>query len=273
MKTDFVQAGAVRLQYFEQGEGPETVVLVHGYQSSGRVWRLTQEAFDPARLRTIAISNRGAGDSDRTPSEDDYRVESFAADLYEAVRALGLREFTLVGHSMGGATVTRFALDHPGVIKALVLLDSVGLDGVRLPPGWEEQLRDQIKRTGAPPERREPAAPAPADFRDALQADVDRNPIERWIGSRRSMGDIRLRGHLGELKMPVFVVGGDQDMTVGIENILTDFLALSAANRSLHIFHGAGHSPNVAVAGPFAKVLESFILETVPRLSAAVAGS
>ena len=37
MRTDLVQAGAVKLQYFEHGTGPELLVLVHGYQTSGRI--------------------------------------------------------------------------------------------------------------------------------------------------------------------------------------------------------------------------------------------
>jgi pimeloyl-ACP methyl ester carboxylesterase len=174
---------------------------------------------------------------------------------------------------MGGLTVTQFALDHPELLKALIILDSASLDGRTLPPGWEEELREQINQNGAPPERAEPAAPAPEDFRAALQADIDRNPIERWVGSRRSMGDIRLRSRLSELKMPVLVVGGDQDITVGVETILTNFLALPAATRFLHFFHGVGHSPNVAVPEDFARLLKSFISQTVPRLTIAVAPS
>ena len=76
MRTDFVQTGDVKLQYFEHGAGPELLVLVHGYRSSARIWRLVQEALDPARFRSLAISNRGAGDSDRTAAEADYTVES-----------------------------------------------------------------------------------------------------------------------------------------------------------------------------------------------------
>ena len=66
MRTDFVQADTVKLQYFEHGTGPERLVLVHGYRSSGRIWRLVQEALDPTRFRSLALSNRGAGDSERT---------------------------------------------------------------------------------------------------------------------------------------------------------------------------------------------------------------
>jgi len=109
MRTDLVQAGAVKLQYFEHGTGPELLLLVHGYQTSGRIWRLVQEALDPSRFRSLAFTNRGAGDSERMAAEADYTVQSFAHDLFAATQALGLRDFTLVGHSMGGAVVYRYS--------------------------------------------------------------------------------------------------------------------------------------------------------------------
>jgi pimeloyl-ACP methyl ester carboxylesterase len=270
MESGFIQAGTVRLQYFAHGAGPETIVFVHGYQMSGRVWRLTQEALDPQRFRSFAISNRGAGDSDHTPDEADYRIESLAQDLGHAISALGLHDFTLVGHSMGGGTAVQFALDHASGIKGLVLLDSVGLNGISLAAGWEEQLRERFQRGEAPVERPVGAAtleePPPTDYSEALQADVARNSLQRLIGSRRSMGEVRLRDRLTELSMPVLVVGGDQDTTVGIDQVLTDFLALRPDRRSLHIFHGIGHSPNSAVPTQLAAVLDGFILRTLPSM-------
>lgn len=268
MKTDFLQANEVRLQYFEHGEGPEVLVLVHGYQSSGRIWQLMQEALDPSRFRTIAISNRGAGDSDRTPAEADYSVESFARDLYAAVQALGLGDFTLVGHSMGGATVTQFALDHPECLKALVLLDPAPLGGRELPENWEAQLREDF----AAGRRRDNMAMdtpgVPEAFRQALAADVARNPIERALGGRRSMAALRLRQRLGDLAMPVMLVGGDDDTTVGVHQMLAEYLALPEERRFLHIFHGVGHSPNVQVAARFAGLLDRFVCQTVPQVAA-----
>ena len=278
MKTDFVQAGNTRLQYFEHGSGPETLVLVHGYTASARIWRLTQEALSPERFRSIAISNRGAGDSDRSPHEDDYTIEAFARDLYAAVGALGLRNFTLVGHSMGGATVTQFALEHQDMLKALVLLDPASLAGRPLPEGGETQIRESF-RPGAAPESPSGRAPAtatedvPEEFRQALAADVARNPIERHLAGRRSMAGLRLRGRLGELRVPVLVVGGDQDTTVGVPNILAEYLALPEDRRFLHVFHRVGHSPNSDVPKALSSVLSSFIRETVPKIAAAATAS
>jgi branched-chain amino acid transport system permease protein len=265
MRTDFVQAGEARLQYFEHGAGPELLVLVHGYRSSGRIWQLVQEALDASRFRSIAISNRGAGDSARTASEADYTVEAFARDLFAATQALGWRNFTLVGHSMGGATVTQYALDHPELLKALVLLNSAPLNGRTLSEDWEEQIRQEFA-TGAMAENMGMnAAHVPESFRQALRADVMRNPIERAMGGRRSMAGLRLRPRLHELAMPVLVVGGDQDTTVGVDNILAEYLALPPQSRFLHMFHDIGHSPNVEISTRFANLLDRFVSRTVPR--------
>ena len=255
-----VQAGQVPLQYFEYGRGPETLVLIHGYQMSGRIWKLTQEALDPTRYRTIAISNRGAGDSDRGTSEADYTVESFARDLFHAIDALGLEDVTLVGHSMGGGTVARFALDHPELPKALVLLNSTPLLGRPLADGWEGKLRSQFAQGQAPRLSFDHLTSAlPEDFVSALGADVARNPLERMIAGRRSMSQLRLREQLHRLPMPVLVVGGDLDTAVGVDNILADYLALPAQQRSLHIYHGVGHSPNVELPGDLAALLATFV--------------
>jgi branched-chain amino acid transport system permease protein len=265
MHTDFVQANTVKLQYFEHGTGPERLVLVHGYRSSGRIWRLVQEVLDPTRFRSVALSNRGAGDSERTAAESDYTVESFAGDLFTAMQALGLRDFTLIGHSMGGATVTQFALDHPEVVKALVLLNPAPLAGRALAENWEQQIQEEFASGWSTENVAANTPQVPEEFRQALQADIVRNPIERALGGRRSMAGLRLRQRLQELPMPVCVIGGDQDTTVGVHNILAEYLALPEPRRFLHMFHGIGHSPNVEAATRCAGVLDRFVSQTVPR--------
>jgi branched-chain amino acid transport system permease protein len=260
VQAHFIQSDTVRLQYFEHGHGRETLVLVHGYQTSGRIWQLTQEALDPAQYHTIAISNRGAGDSDRGQAEADYTVQAFARDLLGAISALGLQDFTLVGHSMGGATVTQFALEHQQFLKGLVLLNAAPLNGRPLADGWEAQLRQQFAQGSAPQVNFGPrAATLPADFVGAVEADVARNPLERALGGRRSMSQLRLREQLSQLAVPVLVIGGDLDTTVGVDNILADYLALPADRRFLHIYHGVGHSPNVEVPLELAALLRAFV--------------
>ena len=276
MESKFVQAGPVRLQYFEEGDGPETLVLVHGYASSAALWRYTIEHLarersgDSPRFRIVAFNNKGAGESGRAESEDGYTVQSFAEDLHNAVTALGLSDFILVGHSMGGATVTQFSLQHQGMLRALVLLNSAPLNGRTLAENWEEELRASFAEGGLT--RGDMGFQAPhvtQDFRDEVNSIILRNPIERAIGGRRSMGALRLRERLGEIRVPTMVVGGDTDTTVGVDNIVAEYLALPEETRHLHIFHGIGHSPNVEVPGRLAGLLTRFAEEVSPKRAVA----
>ena len=264
MESKFVQAGPVRLEYLEQGHGLDTLVLVHGYASSAALWRYTLEHLSEDRFRVIVLNNRGAGESDHSSSEgpfkeEDYSVETFANDLYNVTEALGLDGFTLVGHSMGGATVAQFALDHQSWIKGLALMNPAPLRGRDLKDGWEEELRVALKSPEPPAGDMGFQAPHVSDdFKQAVMADIARNPAERFIGGRRSMAGLRLRDRLNEIKVPTLVMGGDRDSTVGVDNILAEYQALPKSYRHLHFYHGTGHSPNVEVGRSVAEILGGF---------------
>ena len=73
------------------------------------------------------------------------------------------------------------------------------------------------------------------------------------------MSRLKLRARLDEIHVPCMVVGGDLDTTVGVDQILAEYLALPEATRSLHMFHGIGHSPNVDVPSDMAALLDRFI--------------
>ena len=109
-----------------------------------------------------------------------------------------------------------------------------------------------------------------ADFAEEVRSIILRNPIERAIGGRRSMSALRLRERLGEIKVPTMIVGGDLDTTIGVDNIVAEYLALPEENRHLHVFHGIGHSPNVELPARLAGLLTRFADE-VSRQTAAVA--
>ena len=97
----------VSLEYFKVGSGPEHVVFIHGFQASAQIWHAVQHALSADRYTSIAINNRGAGGSDAPSHEDSYGIGKFAADAFELVDQLGWDSFTLVGHSLGGATVAQ----------------------------------------------------------------------------------------------------------------------------------------------------------------------
>ena len=156
------------------------------------------------------------------------------------------------------------------MLRGLVLLNSAPLNGRKLTEGWEEELRRSFAEGGLTQGDMGFQAPhITEDFIEEVRSIILRNPVERAIGGRRSMGALQIRERLGEFRVPTMVVGGDRDDTVGVDNIVAEYLALPPENRSLHIFHGIGHSPNVEVPARLAGLLTRFAGEVSRRETAA----
>lgn len=273
----FAQLSRVRLHYFEYGNGPEVVVFIHGFQASARIWQLVQEALPADRYHTYAINNRGAGASDAPSDEADYGVPVFAADAYELVTSLGLRDFTLVGHSLGGATVAQFAVEHPDLLKGLVLLDPADPDGRQAasPEALERLIdermarrREQLARGGGG-DGIDAAGMDASDFARNLAADINAAPEQRLRGSMRSTFALQLGERVRTLPMPVLLAAGDADALIPIAAMLATW-AKYPAGTGLHVWHGVGHSPNVDIPNELAALLRHFIEVTVAGRRAAV---
>lgn len=73
--------------------------------------------------RVLALDQRGHGDSEWA-APPDYSYRRYAADLAEVVEKLDLRDFVLVGHSMGGTVSLEYAATHPGRAGKLVVVDT-----------------------------------------------------------------------------------------------------------------------------------------------------
>ena len=112
-----VTVNNVKINYIEQGEGDEVIVFVHGYAGSLGNWKSVLELL-PKEYHAYALDQRGHGQSGRPGS---YQLTEFVEDIYAFSQELGIEKFTYVGHSLGGKIGYKFALDHPEVLKAMVL--------------------------------------------------------------------------------------------------------------------------------------------------------
>jgi pimeloyl-ACP methyl ester carboxylesterase len=95
----------INLHYEDHGSG-SPVVLIHGWPLSGRSWEKQVTALLAAGRRVITYDRRGFGKSSQPATGYDYDI--FAEDLHKLVTTLDLRDFALVGFSMGGGEVARY---------------------------------------------------------------------------------------------------------------------------------------------------------------------
>jgi len=113
-------SGDINLYYEDHGSG-DPVVLIHGYPLSGASWEKQIPALLAAGHRVITYERRGFGKSSQPAA--DYNYNTFAEDLHKLVTKLNLRDFALVGFSMGGGEVARYVGKYgsTGVTKAIII--------------------------------------------------------------------------------------------------------------------------------------------------------
>ncbi|GHC19832.1 arylesterase [Kushneria pakistanensis] len=116
-------SNAIDLYYQDCGQGP-TVVLIHGWPLSHRMWEYQINALTEAGYRCIAYDRRGFGESEKPWQGYDY--DTLADDLAGLLEHLDINDATLVGFSMGGGEVARYLGRHGSKrVRGAVLVGAV----------------------------------------------------------------------------------------------------------------------------------------------------
>jgi pimeloyl-ACP methyl ester carboxylesterase len=146
----YVEAGGLRLHYLDYGTtGRPPMLCVHGGAASAHWFDYVAGAFS-ADYHVRALDLRGHGDS-AWVDPPAYAYADYAADISRFVEKLDLRDFVLVGHSMGGMVSLVYTTRYPGRVKKLIVVDtSIKLSEERL-----NSMRDRGSRAGTEYKSRE----------------------------------------------------------------------------------------------------------------------
>lgn len=113
----------VRIRYGVWGEGPATMLLIHGYPETAIAWRKMVEPLVAAGFRVVAPDIRGAGGSARPAT--GYDKWTMAADCAAVLDDLGIDEpVCVVGHDIGMMIAYAFARRFPRRASHLAALDA-----------------------------------------------------------------------------------------------------------------------------------------------------
>jgi 2-hydroxy-6-oxonona-2,4-dienedioate hydrolase len=124
----FIDVNGVRTRYFEYGQG-EPLVLLHGGslgsfdrpRNNGNVWAMNIPDL-AKRFRVIVPDRIGAGLTDIPKDDNQLSREGDANHVYEFIKAMGLTQVHIAGHSAGGGIAMIVALRHPEVVKTLIVV-------------------------------------------------------------------------------------------------------------------------------------------------------
>ncbi|MDE1764273.1 MAG: alpha/beta hydrolase [Thaumarchaeota archaeon] len=141
---------SIDIYYEDHGSG-KPVVLIHGYPLSGTSWEKQLPVLLDAGFRIITYDRRGFGNSSKPTT--GYNYDTFAEDLRRLVTHLGLKDFSLVGFSMGGGEIARYIGKHGTKgIKKLVFIGAVPpflLKTQDNPEGVDQSVFDGIQKAVA----------------------------------------------------------------------------------------------------------------------------
>jgi len=246
-----VLVGDIEWPYLDGGKATgEPVVLVHGFGGDKDNWTLYAPFLTPHH-RVICPDLPGFGESDRSVDRD-YRVQAQAHRLCEFLDALGIDRCHLAGNSMGGFIALQFALDYPGRLASLTLLDNAGVAGANasdLQRAIERRENPLELKTMADVDRlltfvyRKPPF-MPRQFKRVLLDDALANErvLDKvfWTLASEGIAGV-LNARLDEVRAPTLIVWGRHDQLIDVSAV--DELRRGIANSVAVIFEHVGHVP------------------------------
>lgn len=117
--------GNNQVAYVDEGKGERTLLFIHGLANYAMVWKKNID-YLKQYYRCIAIDLPGNGLSGK--EDHPYGIQFYARSVYEFIQALGLKNVTLVGHSMGGQVAMTLIIKHPGCAERMVLCAPAGFE-------------------------------------------------------------------------------------------------------------------------------------------------
>ncbi len=124
--SNFIDAAGIRTRYYEAGSG-EPLVLMHGGQfgsvGCAEDWGHNFDAFAES-LHVFAVDMLGQGYTGNPTRDEDYIIETTVKHIIGFLDAVGLDSAHLAGHSRGGYTALRLAMEHPERARSVVNVDS-----------------------------------------------------------------------------------------------------------------------------------------------------
>jgi pimeloyl-ACP methyl ester carboxylesterase len=263
-----VRVGGRRVRYEDEGQGPP-VLLLHGIGHSLRNWYRTMPALTAAGFRAVAIDTPGFGYSE-APDRilDEAETSSF---LSEFLDTFYLDRVHVVGHSLGGALATVFALHRPERVARLALVaPAVG-------PDVNSALRLLALQAARPLLRPLALRQVFGLFAASWDDDVLEQEItdaERWLAdpvARHYFWNVlrtglRLRGvrpewllleRLQDLRMPVLFAWGRRDQILPISNL--EKIRARLPDARYHVYPEAGHMLPYEAAERFNADLVDFL--------------
>lgn len=234
------------------GHGAARLLLIHGNMASHRWWLPFMDKLADT-FTMLAPDLRGYGDS--PGGYDHITLADHAADIKQVVAAQHFAPFILLGHSLGGAVATEYALRYGDDVRGLVLVDTAPLGGMANPD--YERLRVMLadKNILALALKATAARPLDEKYLTTLLPDAW-HAIPAVIPNTRALENLDFAARVGAFTQPVLVVHGEKDIVVPPEAAAET--ARAFPHSRLELLPGVGHEVPLEDTDNLARLVREF---------------
>ncbi len=252
----------IPVRYTITGSGP-WVTLSHSLACRLEMWdeeiRRLSEHFT-----VLAYDSRGHGESG-FPARP-YTLDEIADDIKGLFDHLGIRQSHWIGLSMGGVFGLHAALRYPGIFTSMVLADTSS----RLSAEGIAAFKDRVSKVRADGMEVMVDPTLKRWFKDSFRAKeatlmtrvaewIRTTPAEGYVGTSAAIPTIDVTERLGEIKVPVLVIVGADD--IAMPPSMAKILAEGLPDARLIVIPDAGHLSNLEQPEAFNAALEAFYKE------------
>jgi non-heme chloroperoxidase len=230
--------------------GRKTILFIHGWPLSHRAYEYQFNKLPAMGYRCIGIDTRGAGNSSKPYT--GYHYNRLADDVRAVVDALKLQNFTLGGHSMGGATAIRYMARYKGYGVSKLALFGAAAPSLTIRPDFPFGLpkeavtkiiqetytnHPQMLRDTAPMFFTQPITPALSDWFFQLGFE---SPGWATAACAMTFRDESLFSDLAKIEVPTLILHGIHDKVCLFP--LAEAMKRGIKNSKLVPFEYSGHS-------------------------------
>ena len=245
-----IKAGSINLNYDTFGDG-EPLLLIMGFGMPGIAW-LPSLPMLPG-FKCIYFDNRGTGMSDKP--EGAYTIEQMADDASNLLSALNIPKAKVFGVSMGGMIAQELTLRHPDQVAKVVLgcTTSGGPEAAMAAPEIAMKLVEGTKLMASNPEQgldiilpllySEEFTRAHPEIKQLMLAGMKMMPPTPSDSVDRTIAGImtfNASDRLGQIKCPVLIVHGEQDLLIPPAN--AHLLKSRIPQAEVFMIPNAGHA-------------------------------
>jgi 3-oxoadipate enol-lactonase len=258
------QINGIRVYYVQAGQGPLTLLLIHGYPLDHTMWQPQIDGLaDVARV--IAPDLRGCGASGAP--EGVYTMDTHADDLRALLDVLHIERAVVCGLSMGGYIALAFWRKCAARVRGLILVDTRA--GADAPAARQARLDmvEQVKQRGSAPAAdamlprllAESTRQSRPDLVESVHAMMLRQPPTGIIGAQLGMAERPdSTPMLPTITVPTLVIFGAEDVITPAEPEGRT-LAAAIPGSKLVVIPNAGHLSNLEQPEIFNTAVREFL--------------